>query len=119
MFHKRYSIRIRATQHEDQEHNKLHLALRLFSNALQITQCLALLYLSYHWKNTYPLKLDTEGRMVGHSAPAQRTQDRQNTKIHFNQVVTFNVSFLYVLTVICYLGPSLQKKYNISEALDV
>lgn len=81
MFHKRYSIRIRApTQHEDQEHNKLHLALRLFSNALQITQCLALLYLSYHWKNTYPLKLNTEGRMVGHSAPAQRTHKTEGTQ---------------------------------------
>lgn len=48
--------------------------------------------------------------MVGHSAPAQRTQDRRNTKIHFTQVETFKLSFLYILTVTCDLGPSPQKK---------
>lgn len=60
----------------------------------------------------YHLKLNTEGRMVGHSAPAQRTQDRSNTKIHFNQVETFKLSFLSILMVTCYLGPILKTKYN-------
>lgn len=55
--------------------------------------------------------------MVGHSAPAQRTQDRRNTKIHFNQEETFRLSFLQILMVTCYLGPILKRKmkYNKSQ----